>query len=226
MCLTVNHVEASPGAPAFHRLCLFILFSLTFTLLSGLFKCLPKLRPLRPRKQKPVEKASGTRERTPPPLTDVNDSLNDPLPTIYDPQPTPRDRAVGGEEVPTTAPPLEQQTGFRVRALLDEKQLQQLWRWLPAREHTKDARIVYCTGTHGRSLQTLYRKARNEWGHRQGNSAVLPAPESLLIIKTTLKDVVGAYLTRWPRIPELDDIQASRLIRHRQHAFSTALPPL
>ena len=187
----------------------------TDTLLSGLFKCLPKFRP---RKQKPVEKASGTRERTPPPLTDVNDSLNDPLPTIYDPQPTPRDRAVGGDEVPTTAPPLEQETGFQVRALLDEKQLQQLWCWLPAREHTKDARIVYCTGTHGRSLQTLYRKARNEWGHRQGNSAVLPAPESLLIIKTTLKDVVGAYLTRWPRIPELHNIQASRLIRHRQHA--------
>ena len=93
--------------------------------------------------------------------------------------------------MPTTAPPLEQETGFQVRALLDEKQLQQLWRWLPAREHTKDARIVYCTGTHGRSLQTLYRKARNEWGHRQGNSAVLPAPESLLIIKTTLKDVVA-----------------------------------
>ena len=56
---------------------------------------------------------------------------------------------------------------YEVPPLLDEKQLQKVWSWLPTRDRIKNARIVYCTGRHGRSLATLYHKAE-----QVGRSAV------------------------------------------------------
>jgi hypothetical protein len=151
---------------------------------------MPRLRP---------HKEICAEVRTAPPPIEVEEEVAYPAPKVFDPPCTPKFTPLG---VGMHMPPRD----YAVQQLLEQRQLQQLWRWLPPRERIKNAHIVYCTSCHGRSLQTLYGKALRAWQGREGKR-FLPAPECVLLVKTTQGDVLGAYLTHWPQPLTLEQIQ-------------------
>ena len=167
----------------------------------GRFLCLPKFR-LRRKKAK-KQKHTGGAAADADESGESSSSEDSYIPTIHDPRGTSpvarrfgavsgRSRFLSGGSLLVSG----ENEKYEVPPLLDEKQLQKVWSWLPPRERIKNARIVYCTGRHGRSLSTLYHKAEQVLVPAGRQLATLLPP--IFAFSAVLIKVAGALASTAP----------------------------
>jgi len=86
--------------------------------------------------------------------------------------------------------------GFGEGGLLDRKQKEVLWSWIPSRHHLRTARLAYSGVGHGYNLQLLYKhvgEAGEAAGVKGGWSKDMSEAPCILIIKTDQGELIGCF---------------------------------